>query len=54
MDQEFTELIDTVFNSDLRVEIIYEAIKIARDAHWDDSTITPTQILHWAILDWDK
>lgn len=51
MDQEFTDLVNLTFDSDLRVEIIYAAIKIAQE---QPDTISPKQALHWAILDWEK
>jgi len=51
MDQEFTELVNMTFDSDLRVEIIYEAIKTAQE---QPDSISPTDALYFAMREWDK
>jgi hypothetical protein len=51
MDQEFTELVNMAFDSDLRVEIIYDAIKVAQE---QPDTISPTDALYFALREWDK
>ena len=51
MDQEFAELVNMAFDSDLRVEIIYDAIKIAQE---QPDSISPTDALYFAIREWDK
>jgi hypothetical protein len=51
MDQEFTDLVNMTFDSDLRVEIIYEAIKIAQE---QPDSISPQDALYFAIREWDK
>jgi len=51
MDQEFTELVNMAFNSDLRVEIIHDAIKIAQE---QPDSISPTDALYFALREWDK
>ena len=51
MDQEFTDLVNMAFESDLRVEIIYDAIKIAQE---QADTISATDALYFAIREWDK
>jgi len=51
MDQEFTDLVNMAFDSDLRVEIIYNAIKISQE---QPDTISPTDALYFALREWDK
>lgn len=51
MDQEFTDLVNMAFDSDLRVEIIYNAIKISQE---QPDSISPTDALYYAIREWDK
>jgi hypothetical protein len=51
MDQEFTELVNMDFDSDLRVEIIYEAIKIAQE---QPDSISAKDALYFALREWDK
>ena len=50
MDQEFTDLVNMTFDCDLRVEIVYEAIKIAQE----HPEISPKLALEISIRDWDK
>ena len=51
MDQEFTDLVNMAFDSDLRVEIIYEAIKIAQE---QPDSISAKDALYLAMREWDK
>jgi len=50
LDQEFVDLVNMVFDSDLRAEIIYEAIKTAQEHPYSSS---PKLALEIAIRDWD-
>lgn len=51
LDQEFVDLVNMVFDSDLRAEIIYEAIKTAQEHPY---TSSPKLALEIAIRDWEK
>jgi len=51
MNQEFTDLVNMAFDSELRVEIIYEAIKISQE---QPDSISPTDALYFALREWDK
>ena len=50
MDSEFVDLVNMTFESDLRVEIIYEAIKIAQEHPY---TASPKFALEMAMREWD-
>lgn len=51
MDSEFVDLVNMTFESDLRVEIIYEAIKIIQE---QPDSISPKDALYFALREWDK
>jgi hypothetical protein len=51
MDQEFTNLVKYIMQSELCVEIIYDAIRTAQD--FPDS-YSPKLALQLAVADWDK
>ena len=51
MDQEFTDLVNMAFDSDLRVEIIYETIKIVKE---QPDSISAKDALYFALREWDK
>ena len=51
MDQEFTDLVNMAFDSDLRVEIIYETIKIIKE---QPDSIYAKDALYFALREWDK
>jgi hypothetical protein len=50
MDSEFVDLVNMAFESDLRVEIIYEAIKTAQEHPY---TSSPKLALEIAMREWD-
>ena len=50
MDQEFTDLVNMAFDSDLRVKIIYNAIKIAQE---QPDSISAKDALYFALREWD-
>jgi len=50
IDEEFTDLVEMIFESDMRVEIIFDALRIINEtAHVD-----PKLALEIAIEGWDK
>ena len=50
MDTEFAELVEMVFESDLRVEILFEALKTMQEHSYD----SPKLALQVGINEWDK
>jgi hypothetical protein len=50
MDTEFAELVEMVFESDLRVEILFEALKTMQE----HSYASPKLALQVGINEWDK
>ena len=51
MDQEFIDLVEMAFESDLRVEIIFKALRTIQEF---PDTFSPKLALEVAIRDWDK
>jgi hypothetical protein len=50
MDQEFARVVEMAFESEMRVEIIFEALKtIQEQPHF-----SPRLALELGILEWDK
>jgi len=50
MDQEFMDLVEMTFESDLRVEIIFEALKTMQE----HPMASPKLALEIGIREWDK
>ena len=50
MDQEFMDLVEMAFESDLRVEIIFEALKTMQE----HPMASPKLALEIGIREWDK
>jgi len=50
MDQEFVDLVEMTFESDLRVEIIFEALKTMQE----HPMASPKLALEIGIREWDK
>ena len=50
MDNEFADLVEMIFESDMRVEIIFEALKTIQD----HPHASPKLALEVAINEWDK
>ena len=51
MNQEFTDLVNMAFDSELRVEIIYDAIRVAQE---QPDSISAKDALYFALREWDK
>ena len=50
MDQEFARVVEMVFESDMRVEIIFEALKTMQEHPYS----SPRLALELGILEWEK
>jgi len=50
MDNEFADLVEMIFESDMRVEIIFEALKTIQE----HPHASPKLALEVAINEWDK
>ena len=50
MDQNFADLVEMITNDDMRVEIIFEALKTMQE----HSYASPKLALEVAINEWDK
>ena len=50
MDQEFVDLVEMIFESDMRVEIIFEALKTIQE----HPHASPKLALEIGIREWDK
>ncbi len=50
MDQEFARIVEMVFESDMRVEIIFEALKFMQE----QPHCSPRLALEYGLLEWDK
>jgi len=50
MDQEFARIVEMAFESDMRVEIIFEALKMMQE----QPHFSPRLALECGILEWDK
>ena len=50
MDQEFARIVEMAFESDMRVEIIFEALKFMQE----QPHCSPRLALECGLLEWDK
>jgi hypothetical protein len=50
MDQEFARVVEMAFESDMRVEIIFEALKMMQE----QPHFSPRLALECGLLEWDK
>jgi hypothetical protein len=50
MDQEFARIVEMAFESDMRVEIIFEALKMMQE----QPHFSPRLALECGLLEWDK
>ncbi len=50
MDEEFVRVVEMAFESDMRVEIIFEALKFMQE----QPHCSPRLALEYGLLEWDK
>ena len=50
IDEEFARIVEMAFESDMRVEIIFEALKMMQE----QPHFSPRLALECGILEWDK
>ena len=50
MDQEFARVVEMAFESDMRVEIIFEALKMIQE----QPHFSPRLALECGIMEWDR
>ncbi len=50
IDEEFARIVEMAFESDMRVEIIFEALKFMQE----QPHCSPRLALEYGLLEWDK